>query len=712
MATTELNITANTADAEKKVKNLAGNLEKLEGVTTRLGGSASRTGDQARKMGKSIDRSGKEAKSATAHFRALQANVVGLRNAFVGLFTGSLILNRLERLTVELFETQAAWVSMNNAMVASTGNMEAAGKEMAYLYEQSVRMGVAFDDLASSHAKLSVAGRKLGLSLGETRDLTESIAEASVAMNLNATDTNRVFRAFTQVLSKGKLQAEEIRNQIGEHIPGAFQIAAEAMGVTQVELSKMLELGEVMSDEFARKLPAALKATFADAFARASRSSRAELSRLRTEVEFLKVGFTDELEPFVAEALGNMATEVRKFRGEFDFSSAATGFRTFLADMADSLADFIDHVENSKFYASGGLIGYMIGGFLGARVKMFKGIFKIAGAALGAEATNTMSKMFEGFGVTSPEIEELQSRLRLVNDEILRLKVLTGDRGELLRADRIGTLSTRADELTAKIKELKAELIEADQSGVFTNVLRGFADGLRTGREEVEMTGEALSESGTMITKWGQVWNEVANEIDGSINGLSKSIVDFALTGKASFDDFFKSLLTNIAELIVQLMIVKPLIEAITSSGWFAGLGTAIGGPTSVPTGGATPSVPNAKGNAFSGGNIIPFARGGVVRSPTVFPMARGMGLMGEAGPEGVLPLARTASGDLGVQTTGAMSPTINIYNQAGVEANVTTSPDGMNIDIMLTQKMKSLIGSGALDKQMNTTYGISRRGR
>lgn len=61
----------------------------------------------------------------------------------------------------------------------------------------------------------------------------------------------------------------------------------------------------------------------------------------------------------------------------------------------------------------------------------------------------------------------------------------------------------------------------------------------------------------------------------------------------------------------------------------------------------------NARGNAFEGGKVTPFARGGVVTRPTVFPMARGMGLMGEAGPEAVMPLARDYLGRLGVRGGG-----------------------------------------------------------
>jgi phage-related minor tail protein len=69
--------------------------------------------------------------------------------------------------------------------------------------------------------------------------------------------------------------------------------------------------------------------------------------------------------------------------------------------------------------------------------------------------------------------------------------------------------------------------------------------------------------------------------------------------------------------------------------------------------------VPNARGNVFADGRIIPFAAGGIVTGPVLFPMRSGMGLMGEAGPEAILPLARDRSGSLGVRAAGNSAPVI-----------------------------------------------------
>ncbi|MFZ0097427.1 MAG: phage tail tape measure protein, partial [Gemmobacter sp.] len=73
--------------------------------------------------------------------------------------------------------------------------------------------------------------------------------------------------------------------------------------------------------------------------------------------------------------------------------------------------------------------------------------------------------------------------------------------------------------------------------------------------------------------------------------------------------------------------------------------------------------MPFAQGGAFSAGRVVPFAQGGVVSSPVTFPMRGATGLMGEAGPEAIMPLARGADGRLGVQAAGGTRPVTVIMN-------------------------------------------------
>ena len=70
--------------------------------------------------------------------------------------------------------------------------------------------------------------------------------------------------------------------------------------------------------------------------------------------------------------------------------------------------------------------------------------------------------------------------------------------------------------------------------------------------------------------------------------------------------------------------------------------------------------LPFADGGAFTQGRVMPFAKGGVVSQATAFPMRGGTGLMGEAGPEAIMPLSRGADGRLGVRAAGGGAP-VNI---------------------------------------------------
>lgn len=113
---------------------------------------------------------------------------------------------------------------------------------------------------------------------------------------------------------------------------------------------------------------------------------------------------------------------------------------------------------------------------------------------------------------------------------------------------------------------------------------------------------------------------------------------------------------------------LKTVARSVVNTAWGAAMKPVtkhVGGMIAQGVGSLMQGVlPFAKGGGFSQGRVMPFADGGIVRGPTTFPMRGATGLMGEAGPEAILPLARGADGRLGVASDGggrAVNVTFNI---------------------------------------------------
>lgn len=169
-----------------------------------------------------------------------------------------------------------------------------------------------------------------------------------------------------------------------------------------------------------------------------------------------------------------------------------------------------------------------------------------------------------------------------------------------------------------------------------------------------------------------------------SLNSMTDNLAAFAVGTKSAaqaFRDFTQSVLMDLAKLLIRQNIVGPLAGLLQGAfgGFFGGFGGFGGaGSRAFGAGAGAAFIPSAHGNVFYGGNVVPFARGGVVNQPTIFPMANGAGLMGEAGPEAVMPLRRLGNGDLGVQTAGGGAPTIQIIDQRSGSAPPIETETGL----------------------------------
>lgn len=179
-------------------------------------------------------------------------------------------------------------------------------------------------------------------------------------------------------------------------------------------------------------------------------------------------------------------------------------------------------------------------------------------------------------------------------------------------AEQIAVLEASMEATAAVTSAFEGELAKMRDSLVFTSqevgsLTAGFGGGLRRAFDSVVLDGQKLSDA---------------------LKGLARSMADTV------FNTAMRPVQTSVGGLLAQ------------------GLNNIL-----------STAMPFAIGGAFSQGQVLPFAKGGVVTQPTAFPMRGATGLMGEAGPEAIMPLARGADGRLGVVSQGGQRPVTVVMN-------------------------------------------------
>lgn len=144
---------------------------------------------------------------------------------------------------------------------------------------------------------------------------------------------------------------------------------------------------------------------------------------------------------------------------------------------------------------------------------------------------------------------------------------------------------------------------------------------------------------------------------------------------------------------------LKTVTQSMIDAAWKAAVkpvATHVGGMLSSAVGGIFGHFsPFANGAGFAQGRVMPFANGGVVNGPTTFPMRGGTGLMGEAGPEAIMPLTRGADGRLGVRAEGAGQAPVTVV------MNIST-PDAASFQRSQSQiaaRMSQALSRGARNR-------------
>lgn len=242
--------------------------------------------------------------------------------------------------------------------------------------------------------------------------------------------------------------------------------------------------------------------------------------------------------------------------------------------------------------------------------------------------------------------------------------------------------------------------------------------------ENLLETNELLDESDKKVKTVSVTMERLANASDEFGSVIAKNFEDAIFKAK-SFEEALSAVADQLLKIAFQKTVTDPLSAGLSSfiGGMFGGGGAAAGASAGGGSGlvtGSSGVMMAAKGAAFSQGRLIPFAKGGIVSSPTLFPMRSGTGIMGEAGAEAVMPLSRGAGGRLGVDASnvggGSAIVNVNVIDQRskGKDVEVREGRDSQGnrqISVMIRDEVRRGFADGSFDKPMSAIYGITRGG-
>lgn len=305
-------------------------------------------------VGKKIDAYKQEQAELAKTSRASQdaaGSMVSYAKAAAAAFIGSAVVRSAKEATLAMFEASAAADRLRTTLDFSTGGNSA--REIEYLTRVTDRLGLQFSSTAKAYGQFQAAAKGTALEGEAARSVFESVAKASAVMGLSADNTNGVLLALQQMISKGTVQAEELRGQLGERLPGAFQIAARSMGVTTAELGKMLEQGQVVASDFLPKFAKALEENLGGAAEKAANRLDASVNRLDNAWERLKKNAGDSgFSQFVAGQYSVLADAMSSVSESIeDARASGGGFSSQLLAGAGAMAEFLNPLNAISYTA-------------------------------------------------------------------------------------------------------------------------------------------------------------------------------------------------------------------------------------------------------------------------------------------------------------------------------------------------------------------------
>ena len=652
-------------------------------------------------------------------FGAVGAGIGQIFGGTGGAATGGLLGAQVGRPISDFVGGSATYASgiakSQIALKKAAGDGDSYAKAMEAAQFAIEKLNVPQEVAIRGMTRLSAAVVGAGGNIDNAAEAFISITSAIKGTAGGAEDVKAAITAMVQIFSKGKVSAEELSGQLGERFPAAVVKFAEANKLNAEDLQKRLKEGTVGLDMLS-KFVASLGKEFLPVALEIAGSSEEAGARLQIMFRKIRLEVGNSLKEVGAELQVIAARLVRDaLPAIIEFAKKSGEVLLVMVEGLKKVIRFFqDWGDVLVTFASGAVIGKVIGAiqllsfskfallrvvaklktaWVGLNLTMLNSpLFKIAAAvtAVGwayTRAQRNLKNFTNGVLDGTKSMEEADKKIAELKEgleKIEKAKALgaSGNLRKLSEIDEKLGMSRNQTLTGGPASQITYGDLRADELEDFITLIedaKRAANGAAIDIEELweTMFGDKAKFKG--FTKGGggeskSPFASFAEELDNfdnaleqvAVNGFKKledTLVQFTETGKLAFKDLVRSIMSDLQRLLIRQTITKPLFSAFTSLFSPAAPFTKGIGPVADGAAYAAALTSNAKGNAFANNKIVPYRKGGVVNSPTMFKYGgANLGIMGEAGPEAILPLQRGRGGKLGVAMQGGRggSTTVN----------------------------------------------------
>ena len=311
----------------------ASNTRRLASEQARSASAADRAANANTRLAAAYRQFYGDSRRSLGLLQRIRGEVLSLVAAYGGLYAG------IEALRLTVDATQQLEAAQARLNVAFDADGTRVAQELDFLRRTAERLGVNFGALATEYSKFQIATKNTAISAAAARKIFVQVTEAARVNRSSTKELSGVFVALTQIVSKGAVQMEELRQQLGDRLPGALQIMADGLKVGTAELIKMLEQGQVteealigFGDELEKRFGGGLEEALSSLTVAFGRLSNAAF---QAAVRFGQAGFIDGLQGFVEQLTETLNSA--------DFQAFAARISQALAGLLDFLGFAVEN---------------------------------------------------------------------------------------------------------------------------------------------------------------------------------------------------------------------------------------------------------------------------------------------------------------------------------------------------------------------------------